>query len=201
MAMAAKMPMIATTIISSMRVKPRWLPKLRRRVYQNRSIRSSLLFEFLPDCSHALPPLQGGALLGSRREGVRRSARLREADGNESKRGRLARTENGVAGVADRRCPGFSRVVDKDEPVENLIAVGLLVVLEPHDAASVEFQFGQPALREREEQQTAEQDRERQLLAASRRFHGIGSTVHFPRQETVHSFQGHRENLSPGNDV
>ena len=132
---------------------------------------------------------------------MRRSARLREADGDESTRARFEENGSGVAGIAYRKRPGFSRVVDKDEPVENLIAVGFLVVLEPHDAASVEFQFGQPALRESEEQQTSEQDRERQLLAASRCFHGIESPMHFPRQETVHSFQGHRENLSPGNDV
>src|SRR2546426_4831575 len=113
MAMAARMPMIATTIISSIRVKPRWLPRFRCRLYQNRSMRSSLLFEFLPDCSHALPPLEGGALLGAGRERVRRSAGLREADGGKSQRARLERNEGGVAGTACRRRLGFNRVVDK----------------------------------------------------------------------------------------
>src|SRR5881296_4280671 len=135
MAIAARMPMIATTIISSIRVKPRWLPRFRCRLYQNRSMRSSFVVRVPPDCSHALPPLEGGALLGAGREGVRRSARLREADGGKSKRARFERNEGGVAGIASRRRLGFSRVVDKNEPVKNLIAVGLLVVLEPHDAA------------------------------------------------------------------
>src|SRR6266508_2177801 len=153
MAMAARMPMIATTIISSIRVKPRWLPRFRCRLYQNRSMRSSFVFEFefLPDCSHALPPLEGGALLSAGREGVRRSAGLREADGGKSKRARFERNEGGVAGIASRRRLGFSRVVDKNEPVKNLIAVGLLVVLDPCEADRVEVHFGQPVLREREE--------------------------------------------------
>src|SRR5205809_7328553 len=33
--MAARMPMIATTIISSMSVKPRWLPTVQRFLFQN----------------------------------------------------------------------------------------------------------------------------------------------------------------------
>src|SRR5438876_4265438 len=37
-AIAARMPMIAMTIISSMRVKPRWLPRSRRFFCQNRII-------------------------------------------------------------------------------------------------------------------------------------------------------------------
>src|SRR2546425_4791027 len=161
MAIAARMPMIATTIISSIRVKPRWLPRFRCRLYQNRSMRSSFVFEFLPDCGHALPPLEeGGGLLGSGREGVRRSAGLREANGGKIKKARFERNEGGVAGIASRRRLGFSRVVDKNEPVKDLIAVGLLVVLDPYDAGRVEVQFGQPALREREEYQTAEQNRE-----------------------------------------
>jgi len=99
----------------------------------------------------ALPPFDGGALLGAGREGVRRSAGLREADGAKGKRARFERNENGVAGITSRRRLGFSRVVDKNEPVKNLVPVGLLVVLDPCDAGSVEVQFGQPVLREREE--------------------------------------------------
>ena len=65
-----------------------------------------------------------------------------------------------MAGAADRRRDGVSRVVDKNKPVDDLVAVGLVVVLDPYDAGRVEVQFGQPALREREEQQTAQQNRE-----------------------------------------
>jgi len=114
-------------------------------------MRSSFVFEFLPDCSHALPPLEGRALLGEGREGVRRSAGFREANGGKIKKARVERNEGDVAGIASRRRLGFSRVVDKNEPVKNLIAVGLLVVLDPYDAGRVEVQFGQPVLREREE--------------------------------------------------
>jgi len=47
-----------------------------------------------------------------------------------------------MADIAYRKRPGFSRVVNKDEPVENLIAIELLVVLDPHNAGRVEIQFG-----------------------------------------------------------
>jgi hypothetical protein len=72
-----------------------------------------------------------------------------------------------MAGVADHRRSRFSGVVDKDEPVDDLVAVGLLVVLDPHDAGRVEVQFGQPALREREKHEGAQQDRLRHLLTAA----------------------------------
>ena len=65
-----------------------------------------------------------------------------------------------MAGIADLRRKRFNRVVDKNEPVDDLVAIGLLIVLDPYDAGRVEVQFGQPALREREEQQTAQQNRE-----------------------------------------
>src|SRR2546426_10498154 len=129
MAMAARMPMIATTIISSIRVKPRWLPRFRCRLYQNRSMRSSFVFEFLPDCGHALPPLEeGGALLGAGREGVRRSAGLREANGGKIKKARFERNEGGVAGKDSRRRLGVRRGGEKNEPGEDLTAVGVVVV-------------------------------------------------------------------------
>src|SRR2546425_11485689 len=151
MAMAARMPMIATTIISSIRVKPRWLPRFRCRLYQNRSMHSSFVVRVPPRLQSRAPAFRGRALLGAGREGVRRSAGLREADGGKSQRARFERNEGGVVGTACRRRLGFSRVVDKNEPVKNLVAVGLLVVLDPCDAGRVEVQFGQPVLREREE--------------------------------------------------
>src|SRR5262245_32999758 len=63
MAIAARIPMIATTIISSMRVKPRWLRKFRRRAVQKRSI--DVLLEcstFVLGCCHTRPAQDGGAL-------------------------------------------------------------------------------------------------------------------------------------------
>src|SRR2546425_9634289 len=44
MAIAARMPMIATTIISSMRVKPRWFPTMRRFLVHHRIIEILLGF-------------------------------------------------------------------------------------------------------------------------------------------------------------
>jgi len=82
-----------------------------------------------------------------------------------------------VADFACRRYPGGSRVVDENEPVKNFIAVELVVVLDPHDAGRVEVEFGQPALREREEHQDEEQDCERCLLATGQRLHGSPISV------------------------
>jgi hypothetical protein len=55
-----------------------------------------------------------------------------------------------VAGIADRRHDEFRRVVDKDESIDDLVAVGLLVVLDPYSAVRMEVQIGEPALCERE---------------------------------------------------
>ena len=82
-----------------------------------------------------------------------------------------------MADFACRRYPGGSRVVDENEPVKNFIAVELVVVLDPHDAGRVEVEFGQPALREREEHQDEEQDCERYLLATGQRLHGSPISV------------------------
>jgi len=72
-----------------------------------------------------------------------------------------------VAGIADLRRNRFSRVFDENEPIEDFVAVGLLVVLDPHDAGRVEVQLGQPALRECEKYQTAQQGREKDPMAAA----------------------------------
>jgi hypothetical protein len=101
------------------------------------------------------------------RESGRRSARLRESDGDERSRARFDRNERGVAGIADLRRNRFSRVVDENEPIEDFVAVGLLVVLDPHDAGRVEVQLGQPPLREHEVHQTAQQGRETHPVAAA----------------------------------
>jgi len=63
-----------------------------------------------------------------------------------------------MASIADRRDDRFLRVVDKNKPVDDLVAVGLVIVLDPHDAGRVEVQFGQPAFREREKHQSAQQE-------------------------------------------
>src|SRR2546422_11396365 len=62
MAIAARMPMIATTIISSMRVKPRWLPRFRCRLYQNRSIRFSFVVYVPPRLQSRAPAFRGGGV-------------------------------------------------------------------------------------------------------------------------------------------
>src|SRR6267142_4495117 len=182
MAMAARMPMIATTIISSIRVKPRWLPRFRRRLFQNRSIRFSFVV-YVPSRlrSHA-PAFRGGASLDAGREGVRRSAGLRRTECDETTGARFQGNEASVADFARRRYPGGSRVVDENEPVKNFIAVELVVVLDPHDAGRVEVEFGQPALREREEHEDEEQDCERYLLAAEECTHGSRLSEQFPCQ-------------------
>ena len=118
------------------------------------------------------PPSGAGRPLDAGREGVRRSAGLGRAECDETKGARFQRNEASVADFARRRYPGGSRVVDENEPVKNFIAVELVVVLDPHDAGRVEIKFSQPALREREEHQDEEQDRERYLLATGQRLHG-----------------------------
>src|SRR5882724_12957939 len=182
MAMAARMPMIATTIISSIRVKPRWLPRFRWRLFQNRSIRFSFVVYVLSRLQSHAPAFRGGASLDAGREGVRRSAGFRRAECEETKGALFQRNEAGVADFACRRYPGGSRVVDENEPVKNFIAVELVVVLDPHDAGRVEVEFGQPALREREEHQDNKQDCERYLLAAEECTHGSRLSEQFPCQ-------------------
>jgi hypothetical protein len=51
-----------------------------------------------------------------------------------------------VAGIADRRHDAFRRVVDKDQSIDDLVAFGLLVVLDPYSAVRIEVQIGEPAL-------------------------------------------------------
>src|SRR5437660_12841862 len=128
MAMAARMPMIATTIISSMRVKPRWLRMFRWRLFQKRSIRSSLnVRSSLPRYSCPKLPPCGGAPLNVGRDWVRRSATLREPDGDESYGARFERNIRGVTGIADRRRGGFSGVGEEVEQGEILSVVGSVV--------------------------------------------------------------------------
>ena len=109
----------------------------------------------------------GGASLDVGRENERRGARLRESDGEERSCARVDRNGRGVRDIAAGRRDGFLRVVDEDESVEDLVAVGFVVVLDPEDAGRTEVQFGKAPLRGREEHQTAQQCRERHLLAAT----------------------------------
>src|SRR5258705_10001783 len=141
MAMAARMPMIATTIISSMRVKPRWFPRVRRRLDQKRSIRSSLNVRSpISNCCQGLR-LNGGASLHGGRENERRGARLRESDSSKRSSAGVDGNDGGVAGIADLRRNSFSRVVDENEPIEDFVAVGLLVVRDPYSAVRIEVEI------------------------------------------------------------
>src|SRR5215471_11086080 len=106
MAMAARMPMIATTIISSMRVKPRWLRPFRRRAFQNLSIRSSLSVRAALETAASAPP-QGGATLRVGPERERGGARLREADNNQGRDTRFRESDRGAADIAGRRRAGL----------------------------------------------------------------------------------------------
>src|SRR5437899_6879278 len=171
MAMAARMPMIATTIIRSMRVKPRWLPSFRWRLFQNRSMLFLLSFNFLLFVV-TRTRLERAFLCDGGREGERGSPGLREADRDQGKRTRFERSDVGVADFAGRRRLGGGKVGDVDEPVENFIAVDLVPVLDSHDTGRVEVDFGQPALQRCEQQQSEEQDCERRLLAANCLTHG-----------------------------
>src|SRR2546425_12398136 len=135
MAMAARMPMIATTIISSIRVKPRWFPKFRCRLFQNRIIQFSLVvLGFLPDCSHVHPPRGAGAFLGGGRKRRRRSAGLREAERDESKGACFQRDEASGAGFGPPRCPRGRRVVGGNRKGENFNAPWRLCRFRPHNA-------------------------------------------------------------------
>src|SRR5439155_18691275 len=145
MAMAARMPMIATTIISSMRVKPRWLPSFRWRLFQNRSMLFLLSFNFLLFVV-TRTRLERAFLCDGEREGERGSPGLREADRDQGTRTWFERSGVGVADFAGRRRLGDGKVVDVDEPVEDLVAVALVAVLDAHDTGRVEVDFGQPAL-------------------------------------------------------
>src|SRR6267142_6139769 len=167
MAMAARMPMIATTIISSMRVKPRWFPRVRCRLDQKRSIRSSLnVRRSISNCCQGLR-LNGGASLHGGRENERRGARLRESDGDRRSCAGFDRNGRSVAGSADRRRDGLRCVVDKDEPIDDLVAVGLIVVVDPYVGGRTEVEIGQASLGRREKHQSAQQDREMDPLAAT----------------------------------
>src|SRR5262249_29433520 len=99
-------------------------------------------------------------------KGERGSARLREPDGDESAWTRVKRDGCGVNGTTGSGGCGFSRVVEEDEPVEDLLAVRLVVVLEPHATVRTEVLVGPAALGHCEERQTAQQDREMDPTAA-----------------------------------
>jgi len=49
--------------------------------------------------------------------------------------------DGGVAGIADLRRNSFSRVVDENEPIEDFVAVGLLVVRDPYSAVRIEVEI------------------------------------------------------------
>src|SRR5215467_9734740 len=112
--------------------------------------------------------LTGGASLDVGRDRERRGARFRESDSDERSCAGLDRNRRGVAGIADRRHDDFCRVVDKDESIDDLVAVGLLAVLDPDAVVRIEVQIGEPALYECEKHQSAQQDRrERYPLTAT----------------------------------
>jgi len=102
------------------------------------------------------------------RENERRGAGLRKSDSDERSCAGFDRNKRGVAGIADRRHDAFRRVVDKDESIEDLVAIGLIVVLDPYSEVRIEVQIREPALGEREKHQGAQQDRKRYPLTAAR---------------------------------
>src|SRR5262249_45113180 len=127
MAMAARIPMIATTIISSIRVKPRWLRPITRRFLQKLSIQSS------SECTNLLlesPPSSGRAWLRVRGQRRRGSAGLGDLDGDETERTRIDRHEGSPGGIVRFRGAGLSGVVDEHEPIDDLVGVDLFVVLD-----------------------------------------------------------------------
>src|SRR5437879_945294 len=154
MAMAARVRMIATTIISSMRVKPRWFPRLRRRFCQNRIMCLSLVEVELSlrDRSRRTRTGGGARLSTLERETARRSSRLRKIRCDESEQTRFERAGASAGGCTGCGRLGFGGVVDVDEPVEDLVAVELLVVLDAQGSEIAEVELGQPALGGREQQ-------------------------------------------------
>ena len=128
----------------------------------------------------------GGAPLSVGEENERRCARLREPDSDKSEWARVERNGRGVNGIAGFRCCGFSRVIDEDEPVDDLVAIRLVVVFEPYATVPIEVQVGQPALGGRKEYQTAQQHREIRSLAAPGVFHGAVLVVHSACQHHGH---------------
>ena len=112
-----------------------------------------------PNLEPRTPAVRAGALSAGE-EDVRRCARLRELDSDESEWTRVERNGCGVNSITGSGGCGFSRVVEEDESVEDLVAVRLVVVLEPHATVRTEVLVGQAALGHCEERQTAQQDRE-----------------------------------------
>src|SRR3989442_15215694 len=90
------------------------------------------------------PSTSRRAFLDGGREGEGGAPGLGETDRDQGKRMRFEKSNVGVADFAGRRRLGGREVVDVDEPVEDLIAVDLLAVLDPHDTGRVEVDFGQP---------------------------------------------------------
>jgi len=78
-----------------------------------------------PNLEPCTPAVRAGALSAGE-EDMRRCARLRELDSDESEWTRVERDGYGVNGTTGSGGCGFSRVVEEDEPVEDLVAVRLV---------------------------------------------------------------------------
>jgi len=65
---------------------------------------------------------------GARAE--RRGARLRESDDKQGRCARFSESDRGEAEIAGRRRDGLRRIVEEDEPIDDLIAVRPVVVLD-----------------------------------------------------------------------
>src|SRR5262249_14852186 len=138
-----------------------------------------------PNLEPRTPAVRAGALSAGE-EDVRRCARLRELDSDESEWTRVERNGCGVNSITGSGGCGFSRVVEEDEPVDDLVAVRLVVVLEPYTAVRIEVQVGQTALGHYEQGQTAQQDREIRSWAACGDSHGVIQVVHSACQHHGH---------------
>src|SRR5262249_815908 len=98
-----------------------------------------------PNLEPCTPAVRAGALSAGE-EDMRRCARLRELDRDERERTRVS--GNGYDGkrMSGSGGCGFSRVVEENEPVDDLVTVRLVVVLEPYTTVRIEVQVGQTAL-------------------------------------------------------
>ena len=155
-----------------------------------------------PNLEPCTPAVRAGALSAGEEE-MRRCARLRELDSDESEWTRVKRDGCGVNGTTGSRGGGFSRVVEEDEPVEDLVAVRLVVVLEPHATVRTKVLVGQAALGHCEERQTAQQDREVHPVAPEI-FHavelGMHHTCQYPRLPISRTYATASYETLPEND-
>ena len=80
------------------------------------------------------------------RDSERRRARFGETDGYQRSCAGFDGSERGAADLADRKHDRLRGVIDKDESIDDLVAVGLLAVVDPFAAGRIEVEIGQAPL-------------------------------------------------------